>query len=219
MKAYGSLLFLINFSIFAYQPDSVLCYKMDSVFSISKNSTWAVLANQSPKVYFAASFQTLQFDFEKSKQSIIDIPHFVGFFGDIAERINDSTTNAKFGTYYFSIETMFARNWFLLDCDSVSMNEDSSELVIFFHQNENSKLNEKYRKTRKKWINVENAGLSCGWFFRKEGNSKTRVGYFMMTRPLISIPDWLYNIAAKSMLPNTVNNVEKNILNELRKRT
>ena len=175
----------------------------------NKNLSYAKLTWINPPRYLAATFRTIPFPFQQVAAVAADLKNWKNTFSQIHsfEPVPRGDDTLSPQTYYFEVRAPFSRFWVLLYIDTMIVSADTC--FILLRQNEDIALNNRYRATRKRWVNVENKRLIMTVCATPWSRFSTRAMYSLQTTPGVSIPRWLFRISTRFVLPSVLADVEK----------
>ncbi len=183
---------------------------VDSMVRTDRKICFAGVISKSPKVYFGATFQTLNHSYEKIHANLTSY-HKLSQNIDFIKRFHGIKNFRKFsanGTFYLECGNFLVRNWCLLDMDSIFL-DTSMTLKLIYSQNKDPDLNRVWQDTASALFVVGNLDINIVWYLKKRDAEHTRVGVTAWVAPDMNIPGWMYSLIAKIFLPHLLDDLDR----------
>ncbi len=177
------------------------------------NITKVDIIKRRPRVYFASTFKTINHSFSEVYELLNDYHTMPDVFKFIYtfEKIKTDTQYCENGTFYFETRAGFIRTWCILDIDSIHFNNDDC-FAIYYTPNKDEKLNNQFEKKNKEILTIGIDGYYINLYIIKINENRSRVGItFIVEKPDIYIPRWLYRFLAKQWIPGLIDNIDNKL--------
>ena len=218
IKTCAACLCLLCASGIARAGDTVSAFDYgfikNDAMSGAKNHVNIERISRKPLVYRAWGVWSFPFPIENTVNVALDFERYADIFRHVhrSERVADPAgITAELGTWYIEGRGGgIARIWAIGDIDSLVW-DDSLTLRCMASQNEDSALNARYRETVDDLYNLEVSRLRLAAIVHGRQDTVTTVGIVAQAQTAISIPQWLFKLGIRIILPRTLKDIEKEL--------
>jgi hypothetical protein len=156
--------------------------------------------------YYALTVKDLPYSSDKIQSVILNVKKYSKQFGHVKQ---SRAIDEESSCYFLELRSRMARSWLV---GNVKQEEEAAGVKeIAFIQNHDKQLNEKWKKEKRGLINVGYKQFQIVWIIKKISDAESQLALVAYVKPGAGIPDWLYQAAAKNILPSLVSDVEKNL--------
>ena len=196
---------------YCFNINPKLTTKIEKALDSNSEISWVDVIGRRPRVYFAATFNNLNHSFDEVYKLLNDYHNMSDVFKFIykLEKIETDTQYTENGTFYFETRAGFFRTWCILDIDSIILDDSSTYYAIHYSPNRDKRLITQFEKEEKGFLTVEIDGYHISMYLKKINENRSRIGItFIVIKPEIYIPRWLYKFFSKKWVPGLIDNID-----------
>jgi hypothetical protein len=207
-------LVLLSKPVFSLTIDSTFLKRTDSLFQLNgeEQITIVTAREEQHTVFQSFTVKTINHEFHNVENLLKDWRKYaeISKYMRRAILINPKSADSIPQTLFLEMGNYFAVSWYVSNMYFSYLN-DSNEMCIYYKQNPDGKLNEKWKKEVKGLFKVGYYDYIMWYRLKDLGNGKTRLALVAFVEPTIWIPVWLNKLASKIIFPGLLKEIDKEL--------